>query len=133
MGLVIDNANLEKLLRGPSGPVHRDTIRRVERYQLAVRRTLSNHSKTGCLEKSVLKRILPDGTIIVISDTAPCSPDHKSYSLFVHEGTKAHIITPKKAKVLAFKIGGNLVFSMEVKHPGTKPIRFLTDNFLALR
>lgn len=128
--LTIDNAALDRLLKSPGGPVVRDLIRRVDRFQVAARHSAPR--KTGCLEASILKRLLPGGGILVISDTSPCSPDHKSYSLFVHEGTAPHVITPKKAKVLSFVIDGERVFTMEVNHPGTAPRRFLTDNLAVL-
>lgn len=38
-------------------------------------------------------------------------------------GTKKHIIRPVRAKFLRFQIGGNVVFSLKVRHPGTKPNR----------
>lgn len=47
------------------------------------------------------------------------------YAIYVHEGTRAHEIRPKNAKVLAFKIGGRMVFTKKVNHPGTKPNRFM--------
>jgi hypothetical protein len=58
------------------------------------------------------------------------------YAFFVHEGTKPHIIRPRRAKVLAWggprtlagglRKGGRAThFAREVKHPGTKPNRFL--------
>lgn len=44
----------------------------------------------------------------------------QTYSMFVHEGTKAHTIVPKRASVLSFTIGGRRVFAKSVNHPGTK-------------
>ena len=43
----------------------------------------------------------------------------------VNDGTKPHIIRPKNAKALAFKIGGRVVFAKVVHHPGTKAQPFL--------
>jgi hypothetical protein len=135
--LVIDNAALDEMLKGPGGPVNRAIIKKVDRYQAACRAQVARKSKTGCLEGSILKRILPNGGVLVISDTAPCSPDHQSYSLFVHEGTSSHTIRPKKASMLSFvwpggPQGNKRYFFFEVHHPGTKPDRFLTDNVAVL-
>lgn len=47
------------------------------------------------------------------------------YAAFVNDGTKAHIIRPKRAKVLRFQVGGRTVFARLVHHPGTKPRPFL--------
>jgi len=43
------------------------------------------------------------------------------YGFLVREGTKPHEIRPRKAKALRFEIGGEVVFSLLVHHPGTFP------------
>lgn len=54
------------------------------------------------------------------------------HALFVHNGTKPHPITPKKAGgVLRFYWHrvGRVVVVKEIKmHPGTRPIPFLSEN-----
>ncbi|MCK9601994.1 MAG: hypothetical protein M0R06_23315 [Sphaerochaeta sp.] len=47
-----------------------------------------------------------------------------SYSAYVHEGTKPHIIVPRRARVLANKRTGQF-FGRKVNHPGTKANPFL--------
>ena len=47
------------------------------------------------------------------------------YAMPIEFGSRPHIITPKNAKVLAFKIGGKLVFAKKVNHPGFKGESFL--------
>ncbi|MBI5071669.1 HK97 gp10 family phage protein [Candidatus Falkowbacteria bacterium] len=47
-----------------------------------------------------------------------------NYALFVHEGTRPHVIEAKNKKVLANKKAG-LIFGRRVNHPGTKPNRFM--------
>lgn len=42
------------------------------------------------------------------------------YGRFVREGTRAHTIRPVRAKALRFIMGGQEVFAVSVKHPGTK-------------
>lgn len=57
---------------------------------------------------------------------------------FIQKGTRAHTITPRNAKVLRFVVGGgglalpfggahasNVVFATRVRHPGTRPNRFI--------
>ena len=136
MSLVLDNAAINLLLKGPNGPVAKSLIKKTVRFQQAARRQVN--SKTGCLEASILWRWLPDGNIIVISDTSPCSPTRKSYSLFVHEGTAAHDIFPKKASILSFvwpngPEGNKRYGFAKVHHPGTAPNRFLTDNIIVFK
>jgi len=47
------------------------------------------------------------------------------YSIYVHEGTRPHIIIPINKKVLANKRTGE-IFGKIVHHPGTKPNPFFT-------
>lgn len=49
------------------------------------------------------------------------------YALYVHEGTRAHVIRPVKAQALRFQIGGRTVFAKLVRHPGTKARPFLRN------
>lgn len=44
---------------------------------------------------------------------------------FITEGTRAHPIVAKRAKALHFFIGAEEFFRFGVKHPGTKPNRFV--------
>lgn len=46
-------------------------------------------------------------------------------AVWVTYGTPAHIIVPKRAKVLRFEINGEVIWTKEVHHPGTKPNDFL--------
>jgi hypothetical protein len=49
------------------------------------------------------------------------------YAYLHHEGTKPHIIVPKGAHTLRFMSKGVMVRTRLVRHPGTKPNRFLSD------
>lgn len=44
---------------------------------------------------------------------------------FVLDGTRPHLIRPRRAKALRFEVGGDVVFSKLVRHPGTRPNPFL--------
>ncbi len=46
------------------------------------------------------------------------------YSVFVHEGTRPHIILPVRKKALA-NVKRGLMFGRKVNHPGTSPNRFM--------
>lgn len=129
MRLVIDGAEMARILRSPAGPVGRHLAERATVVQAAARRQAPR--RTGCLQDSIVKRFEAAGdelAVRIVSDTAPCSPEHKSYSLYVHEGTAAHDIYPVNAGALHFVIGGVDVFASHVHHPGTQANRFLTDN-----
>ncbi len=47
------------------------------------------------------------------------------YAQMVHDGTRPHIIRPKRAQALRFRIGGRIVYAKVVHHPGTKARPFL--------
>ena len=47
------------------------------------------------------------------------------YAAYVVKGTAPHEIRPVNASILAFEVGGKLVFTPIVRHPGTKPNPFL--------
>ncbi|MFF4755553.1 hypothetical protein ACWD5R_32000 [Streptomyces sp. NPDC002514] len=44
---------------------------------------------------------------------------------YVLDGTRPHIIRPRRAKVLRFEVGGRVVYSAYARHPGTRPNNFL--------
>ena len=47
-------------------------------------------------------------------------------AVWVEQGTVPHIIVPRKARVLAFRVdGGPLIFARRVNHPGTRAYRVL--------
>jgi hypothetical protein len=52
---------------------------------------------------------------------------NKNYAYIHHEGTRPHIITPTKAKALRFTSGRRVIYTRMVKHPGTKPNRYLSN------
>jgi hypothetical protein len=43
----------------------------------------------------------------------------------VLDGTRPHLIRPRRAKALRFEVGGDVVFTKLVRHPGTQPNNFL--------
>lgn len=79
--------------------------------------------KTGALRKSIYMTHRPDvtGQSIKIGSLL-------SYAYLHHEGTRPHIIMPKEAGgVLQFTKGSRVIRTSLVRHPGTNPNRFLSD------
>lgn len=77
----------------------------------------SKHTVTGEMEKSVFWRF--NDNTATIGATAP-------HAVFIHFGTKPHIIEPNKKKTLAFVgKGGSFVFTKKVYHRGYKGDPFL--------
>jgi hypothetical protein len=48
-----------------------------------------------------------------------------AYAPFVENDTAPHIIRPRRAQVLRFRVGGRVVYAKIVHHPGTKGQHFL--------
>lgn len=78
-------------------------------------------ARTGFLRNS----IRPAPATIVGNKIVGGVEAHAEYGIFVHQGTKPHMIYPRKAKALRFTIGGRTVYAKSVRHPGTRPQPFL--------
>ena len=48
------------------------------------------------------------------------------YAAAVHDGTSPHMITARRGKALKFTAGGRTVYARSVRHPGTRPRRWMT-------
>jgi len=127
-----DNAALAALESGPSGFIVRDLVRRGQRVQDAAQAQVrlghvgGGPGGRGNLKYSIVKRLVHDSgdlpTMLVGSDNP--------IALLHHEGTRAHEIRPRTKRVLVFvpKGGGPWVYARRVRHPGTRPSRYLTDH-----
>lgn len=60
------------------------------------------------------------GMQAVITSTHPAS-------IYVLNGTRPHVIRPRRAKALRFTTGGRVVYAQIVKHPGTRANNFLAQ------
>lgn len=50
--------------------------------------------------------------------------DHPAVK-YVLDGTRPHLIRPRRAKALRFEVSGRVVYTKLVRHPGTRPNNFL--------
>lgn len=96
--------------------------RKIDRaWPIAVRAVLARAranapKRTGFMSRSIRAQVQKRSATII--SPAP-------YSLFVEKGTRPHVILPVRASVLAFEVGGQMVFAKKVNHPGTKAQPFL--------
>lgn len=75
--------------------------------------------KSGTLERDgLVTRVEDSVAVIALNPRVP-------YGVYVHEGTKPHIILPKEKRVLRWSDGSEYFFAKSVVHPGTKPDQFL--------
>ena len=51
---------------------------------------------------------------------------HSDYARWHHEGAGPHVILPRNAARLVFRVNGRLVFAKKVNHPGNKPNPYLS-------
>jgi hypothetical protein len=112
-------AGLVRLLQGPGGATARWVARKTA--EVATTATTLAPVKTGNLRSSIQPRVEFGPLRGEVEATAP-------YSLYVHEGTSPHPITPVNARVLRFPTkAGTIVYAQSVNHPGTRPQPFLSD------
>lgn len=75
---------------------------------------------TGKLQRSTFFQITGSGIRQVLTVLQPArTPEGEFYGQFVREGTRPHVIRPRKAKALRFEMAGETVYAMQVNHPGT--------------
>ena len=81
----------------------------------AAQRGADAHTKTGALRQSTYLRRIPGGWEV------GHDPARAPHAVFVHWGTRAHVIKPKNRRALRFQPGGGAcAFARKVQHPGYK-------------
>ena len=100
-------------------------VARVELYTAArvafqsARETTLFRDRTGKLRDSI--EIVDNGAF---EKTLIARAKH---GLFIEAGTKAHVIRPKKARMLRFISNGEIRFARKVNHPGTAKRPFMEN------
>lgn len=118
---VVNPEGAKYILRDPKGPTGQYLLKlgarvaRLAKAQVGV--------DTGALKRSINYRVVSRYGGL----TAIIGSDNRIAALH-HEGTRPHIILPRRAQTLRFYSRGRIVYSKVVHHPGTKPNRYLTDN-----
>jgi len=135
-------ARLAKLGSAMTTQALAETAVEVEQY---VEQQAAKHSKKGALVRSVYKTKLQDGSWEIGHDL-----QHAPHALFVHWGTKPHVIQPKASGTYAsykdiagktvrkgvpkggagrmflrWASGGRFHFAKKVHHPGNKPDKWM--------
>lgn len=121
MNIVWRKGGLDTLLNKTDGTVGRHLKKKGSLIASAARGQVG--VRTGALRNSIHMRHFrdPRGQYIKIGSSLP-------YARMHHDGTKPHLILPTKGANLRFFSKGFMVFAQMVRHPGTKPNRYLTDN-----
>lgn len=115
----IDPKALERILRGRTA--QRRVRARTDRVEAEARRGGARHGSMGDAVRSEVRPGrggLPAGRVWV---------QHPA-GRYVLEGTRAHIIRPRRRKALRFTArSGDLVFAKLVRHPGYRGDNFLLE------
>lgn len=119
----IDHNQLAQLTKGDGGPVFREVVERSERVRQRAKQLVGK--RTHNLENSIVKRVVRGGIsgfeVLVGVETS-----HVPYALIHHEGSRPHVILPRKGRYLVFTgRSGQTVFARRVNHPGTRPNPYL--------
>lgn len=85
-----------------------------EEIETYIEGQVARHNKTGKLFASIYKRRVPDGWEIGNDQQIA------RHALFVHWGTRPHVIRPKNKRALRWSAGGKFAFAKRVNHPGYK-------------
>ncbi|MGA5202815.1 hypothetical protein [Streptomyces variegatus] len=113
----LDQGALRRLLRSRSGPARRKLEERTRRVA-----GIAEDRAPGSMGDYVTWTVEegPGG----LQGIVRC--DHPAVR-FVLDGTRPHIIVPRRAKALRFQGRGGIVFAKRVRHPGTRPNDFMAE------
>ena len=118
--IVFNEGTLNKILNSPGGPVAQRLLMLGYRVEAAAK---SNAPvDTGRLAGSITT-ILSGGMGGIECQVGT----NVEYAIMVHEGTRAHTIVPRSARMLRFESRGGVVFARRVNHPGTAGRPFLVQ------
>ncbi|MDX3237209.1 hypothetical protein PV392_16325 [Streptomyces sp. ME03-5709C] len=111
----IDQGRLARLLRARGGIAERKLRQRTRRVA-----SIAEREAPGSMGDDVSWRIEagPRGLQGVVTCSHPAVR-------FVLDGTRPHLIRPRRAKALRFEVGGRTVYAKLVRHPGTRANNFL--------
>jgi hypothetical protein len=121
-----DYSALDKMENQETGDVGQYMKKRGQLIVLAAKKQVG--VKTGALKLSIKMIHGRDtlGQFLWIGSEDRIAFEH-------HEGTRPHIITPKRHQAMRFTSGGRVIYTRLVKHPGTKPNRYLADNLYLIK
>ncbi|HLL36191.1 MAG TPA: hypothetical protein VK545_20440 [Streptomyces sp.] len=111
----IDRGRLQRVIRARGGPSEQWLRRLTERVA-----NRAGYLAPGRMGRYVSHRVEegPAGLAGIVKCDHPATT-------YVVNGTRPHIIRPRRRKALRFDIGGRTVFAAVVRHPGTQPNNFL--------
>jgi hypothetical protein len=113
--VTVNQNALRRLLRSRGSTARRKLEQRTERVA-----RYAQQEAPGSMGNYVDWRVVEDGR--GLHGIVTC--DHPAVR-FVLDGTRPHVIRPRRASALRFEIGGEVVFAQRVRHPGTRANNFM--------
>lgn len=118
---VLNQAVYDDITQNPDGMVGRYLSRTGAKLTMLAKAQVG--VKTEALKGSINYRVVRRGRGLMVV----VGSDNK-IALMHHNGTRPHIILPRRSQTLRFYSRGRIVYAQVVHHPGTKPNKYLTDN-----
>jgi hypothetical protein len=113
-----------KLMAGRNSPVGRIMAAYAGFATIAAKQVQRERitRRTGRYERGFSSRYIPDGNggRVQLTNSAP-------QARILEKGSKPHVIRPRAKSVLRFEVGGRIVYTRRVQHPGTRPYNILRD------
>ena len=132
MTVVLHEAALRELLRSPVGPVGRYVERKAAEVETLARQFCGfdvQHDFNRYPQH--LRDTIHSRAVSVRGEAAREVGSEQDYALAHHEGTAAHVISPRRSKRLVFRSRtGRLVIlrvGQSVNHPGTRANPYLKN------
>lgn len=116
-----NDREIQRVLNSPEGNVSKYLVKKA--IIITAKAKAQVGVKTGALKKSIGWKY---GRSLLGPYVEIGSSLH--YAYLHHEGSRPHLIRPKRAQVVRFSSKGSTIFAHRVVHPGTRPNRYLTDN-----
>ncbi|MFH9439019.1 hypothetical protein [Streptomyces rochei] len=117
MDVRLEPGRLARFLRLRGGPVERRLRRRTSRTA-DIAKGLAPGSMPDYIDWHIEQG--PRGLEGVITCDHPATH-------FVLNGTRPHLIKPRRAKALRFEVDGRVVYAKIVRHPGTAANNFMAE------
>ena len=109
------------------GPPGLDFQRRMR--TLLVRQVQEAPRRTGRMANALADRRMQSDFGRYLEGAVGVNPGtggQRGYAQIVTSGSRPHVIQARTAKALRFVVGGRVVYTRRVQHPGTRPNPYLT-------
>jgi len=124
--LKIRGSGLSSMLNSKGGPVGRHMAVIGGKMVMAAKAQVG--VQTGALRGSIHFRLKRGVLGLQLHVGSPLP-----YAYLHHEGTRPHIIVPNKRQALRFSSASRIVYTRSVRHPGTLPNKYLSNNLYLVK